>query len=1130
MGKGGGGGYTQSTGTTYTTNLPEYARPYVETMLGATQQQLFTTKPTEGGGTEVTGFQPYRAYGSTYDESGQMTSYDPSKTVAGFQPLQETAQRGIAGLQVPGQYGAATEAAMLATQGALGAGGYQPGYFGNQFRTPAAYQPGQFGMVQAQAPELQQYQMGPAERVGTGSFTQPGAAAQYMSPYIEQALAPQLREAQRTSEIQRTVDQAQATRAGAFGGGRQAIIEAERQRNLATQMGDIRARGLQGAYEQAQQLYGTEAQRQLAAQQANQQAGLTVGQQNLAAQLGIQQLGAGQNLQAQLANQQAYQAAQQAAEQSRQYGYGQGMTGAQLSAQYGLAGQQAEEQSRQFGAGLGMQGLGLGLQGAGQIAGIGGQQLAAQQGIYGLQAQTGAQQQALEQQKINQAVQDYANAQQYPLMQLGFMSNMLRGLPMQSVATQQYTAQPNYLTQGIGALGAGASIYNAFKAKGGVIKEMAKGGITSVPRYDVGGEVYSDLLEMSVDQLKNTIKESSSQRIKEMAKGILAEKMTQRMYGGGIVAFQAGGNTEFDQYSEASVRQPAFVPTTIPNPRSDDPLERARARDMEIMERAYEEEQRQRSRTANERLMQDIRTGAYDPEAALRQREQADEQNRAAFASSQGATPAAPTQPAPAQPAPATAARTAPTAPSATPAGITAAPARGAGAVDRAGEVEAQANLAARKAASPVPLPSSAQAIAESDLPEYLKALQREATTEGGKSLKAIMAERQAALKEAGVSDVAEGRRKQRENLMAERANTEDEARRQRYLRLGQLFAKWGQTPGSTLAAGLRAFDQSIEGIITDEKEYKKIKRDLDKSIADMDQADRLEKVGEVDAAMRIKMDNRARIERVNDMVFKYQTEQQKEKATAEREGARDRATAKRQEESDLRQRQTQLEVKALEGRLQQQLEKIRASGRSEEKSIALFNAAVRTQGDVEAKIGNIMKGPEYTEASRLAQIDPEGKSPQMVEMIKTAKQRLERYSTDFGRLRRDAEEAVARSRAKVEGVPYTAPSTTPPPGGAGGAPSGQRRGLETFETAPATSGPSTRRAPAPAPTGSASQPSAAATPGLNTDARVQLLSSELAEAQKRLVAAGNSTDRNAITLYAAEVARLKGELDKLTR
>jgi hypothetical protein len=214
---------------------------------------------------------------------------------------------------------------------------------------------------------------------------------------------------------------------------------------------------------------------------ANQQAGLTTGQQNLQALLGVQQLGAGQNLQAQLANQQALQAAQQAAEQSRQYGYGQGMTASQLAAQYGLAGQQAAEQSRQFGANLGLQGAQAGIQGAGQLAGIGGQALQAQQGIYGLQGQAGAQQQQQQQNIINQAIQNYATAQQYPQQQLAFMNSMLRGLPLQTQTVQGYQAAPSALSQvvGLGTAGLGAyGMYNAMnrlgQAKGGAVKEKKR--------------------------------------------------------------------------------------------------------------------------------------------------------------------------------------------------------------------------------------------------------------------------------------------------------------------------------------------------------------------------------------------------------------------------------------------------------------------------------------------------------------------------------------------------------------------------------------------------------------------------------------------------------------------------------
>ena len=176
-----------------------------------------------------------------------------------------------------------------------------------------------------------------------------------------------------------------------------------------------------------------------------------------------------------------------------------------------------------------------------------------------LQMQYGSMQQSQEQQKINQAIQDYANAQQYPLMQLGVMSNMLRGLPMQAATTNQYVAAPNPITQGIGAAGAGASIYNALKAKGGVIKEYAKGGIASVPRYDVGGEVESQLEQMDIQDLIKQAQESSSPTVRRMAQRILRERQMEQgapqsqsvgptgpmgvnyqapqMAGGGIIAF-----------------------------------------------------------------------------------------------------------------------------------------------------------------------------------------------------------------------------------------------------------------------------------------------------------------------------------------------------------------------------------------------------------------------------------------------------------------------------------------------------------------------------------------------------------------------------------------------------------------
>lgn len=116
-------------------------------------------------------------------------------------------------------------------------------------------------------------QLGPAQQIGTGTqlagmgglgalgagqqymqmATNPYATQAFMSPYMENALAPQLREARRQSDITGQQQAAQAVKAGAFGGSRFGLMEAERQRNLGQQQADIYGRGMQTAFEQARQ-------------------------------------------------------------------------------------------------------------------------------------------------------------------------------------------------------------------------------------------------------------------------------------------------------------------------------------------------------------------------------------------------------------------------------------------------------------------------------------------------------------------------------------------------------------------------------------------------------------------------------------------------------------------------------------------------------------------------------------------------------------------------------------------------------------------------------------------------------------------------------------------------------------
>jgi hypothetical protein len=179
---GGGGGQPRETVQTQTT-IPEYAKPYVERMLGKAEAATNA---------------PYQAYG------GQRT--------ADFNPLQQQAFQGAANLAPAGQIGAGTQFAGLAGLQGLGAG--------------------------------QQYAQ---------QATSPGAMQAYMSPYTDLALNPQLREASRRSAMEGQQQAAQAARSGAFGGSRQGLVEAERQRNLGQLQSDIYGRGMQTAFEQARQ-------------------------------------------------------------------------------------------------------------------------------------------------------------------------------------------------------------------------------------------------------------------------------------------------------------------------------------------------------------------------------------------------------------------------------------------------------------------------------------------------------------------------------------------------------------------------------------------------------------------------------------------------------------------------------------------------------------------------------------------------------------------------------------------------------------------------------------------------------------------------------------------------------------
>jgi hypothetical protein len=456
---GGGGGPAPAaqptTSTVTNTNIPDYAQPYVETMLGATQQQLFNMKDNQ-----ITGVKPYTPY-----------SQNPQDYFAGFSPLQQQVQQGVANMQMPGQYNTATGLASASGMGALGTTG-QAGMYGQQGAQAGQQGAGlsnMYGGAGARAGQqyanqssmyggmgAQQGQQGAQIGQSLGQMSQdPNVVQGYMNPYLQASLNPQLAEAQRQYDITGQQQQGAATKSGAFGGSREALMAAENQRNANMAKNQMIGQGYNTAFQNAQQQMNAANQ---AALSGNAQA--------------LQGYGMG------------LQGAGQAGSQAMQ-GYGMGLQGAGQAGQLGIQGAQAGL------AGVGAQQAGYGQAGqaASNLANIGGQQLQAQQGIYGLQNQVGAQQQAAQQDIINQQIQNYAVAQQYPQQQLAFMNAMIRGMPMQAGSTQMYQAQPSAVSQaaGLGTAGiAGLGLYNTMNKpykEGGIIK-YKNGGLVGLALHN----------------------------------------------------------------------------------------------------------------------------------------------------------------------------------------------------------------------------------------------------------------------------------------------------------------------------------------------------------------------------------------------------------------------------------------------------------------------------------------------------------------------------------------------------------------------------------------------------------------------------------------------------------------------
>jgi hypothetical protein len=207
-------GLTGATTTAEESSLSSWAGPYVTDMLGR-GQALATQMP----------YTPY---------TGPLTP--------GASSLQTQAFQGLGSLNMP----------------TAGMGAFNPQSF-----TGAGYA----------APTTQQAVAG---EMGAYTPASDNVVQQYMTPYLQGALQPQYDAANRQALIAAQNLQSQYGKAGAYGGSRQGIAEAELQRGLLDRMAGITGQGYQDAFSAAQNQFNTEQDRQITAQQNTNQYGLDV--------------------------------------------------------------------------------------------------------------------------------------------------------------------------------------------------------------------------------------------------------------------------------------------------------------------------------------------------------------------------------------------------------------------------------------------------------------------------------------------------------------------------------------------------------------------------------------------------------------------------------------------------------------------------------------------------------------------------------------------------------------------------------------------------------------------------------------------------------------------------------------
>ena len=466
-----GGGSSGPTETTVTqTDLPEYVQPYFERLLQRSEAD------------SIQGYQPYQ---------GQRLAY--------FSPDELTSQAMTRGYATSGTPQAYTDAQTRFGSVAPMTSGYTAG------QTQSTYDPREVGQTYQAGTYNPNYQAGSFDagydaRTRASQYMAGQALPTYdplayeqnlsrfMSPYQQNVIDIEKREAARQSDIMSKGIGDQATAQGGLGGYREAIQQSERERNLAQQLGDIQTMGSQRAFESAQAQLERERAAQLSGaqfglsrfgaqegalqtQEQLSQASFNAGEQarQRAAQLGLsaqQQEEAARQAQEKFAQsgfQMQQQALQQEGVQSLQ-AYQAGEAARQQAAKLNLTAAQQNEAARQAQERFGQSAYDMSnrynMMAAQGLQSIGSAQQQDVLSRIGALSGIGAQDRALRQASMDMGYEDFMRQRDFSKRQLSDFSGMLRGVPVQpEQRISTYSQQPGLFQTAVGAGLTGLGLY-----------------------------------------------------------------------------------------------------------------------------------------------------------------------------------------------------------------------------------------------------------------------------------------------------------------------------------------------------------------------------------------------------------------------------------------------------------------------------------------------------------------------------------------------------------------------------------------------------------------------------------------------------------------------------------------------